>query len=68
MNLTYFAHSLNNRLKKKQIKSVLEYRRRSASNQTMPGTAISPDPAGWVGDDSFYGTHIQAMIDAGCPE
>ncbi|PSV43086.1 hypothetical protein [Photobacterium sp. GB-36] len=41
---------------------------RSAANQTMPGTAISPDPAGWVGDDSFYGNHIQAMIDAGCPE
>lgn len=38
---------------------------RSAANQTMPSAAL---PAGWEGDETFYGTHIQAMIDAGCRE
>ncbi|MGD6735425.1 hypothetical protein ACP5PY_03210 [Photobacterium leiognathi subsp. mandapamensis] len=36
---------------------------KKAANLTMPN---ADNPAGWVGDDSFYGTHIQAMIDDRC--
>ncbi|OBU23702.1 hypothetical protein [Photobacterium aquimaris] len=38
---------------------------RNAANQTMPSSA---EPANWVGDETFYGTHIQAMIDERCSE
>ena len=38
---------------------------KKAANQTMPSSA---DPANWVGDGTFYGTHIQAMIEERCPE
>lgn len=37
---------------------------KNAANQTMPN---STSPANWVGDETFYGTHIQAMIDERCP-
>ncbi|MGD6739076.1 hypothetical protein ACP5PY_23175 [Photobacterium leiognathi subsp. mandapamensis] len=36
---------------------------KKAANLTMPN---ADNPAGSVGDDSFYGTHIQAMIDDRC--
>ena len=38
---------------------------KNAANKTMPSSA---DPANWVGDGTFYGTHIQAMIEERCPE